>query len=228
MKFLKIFILLIATAGYIQAQNCKAYIPYEEGTKLEITNYDKKGKVTGKVNQEVTKVESSGNSTNFSMHQVITDEKGEESVETDMTFRCIDNVFYIDMNAFVNDQQMEAYENMDMEIEMDEIDIPANLKPGQRLKDGKITMKVISDSPISMNFTVSVVNRKVEAEEKVTTSAGTFDCIKISQDIVTKTGFSITINSVEWYAEGIGAVKSETYRKGKLMGSSELTKIEKP
>jgi hypothetical protein len=34
-------------------------------------------------------------------------------------------------------------------------------------------------------------------------------------------------NSKEWYAENVGMVRSETYNKrGKLMGYSELTKME--
>ncbi len=228
MKLLKTAILFIATTSFIQAQNCKAYIPYEEGTKLEMTNYDKKGKVTGKVNQEITKVESVGNATSFTMHQVFTDEKGENTTETDMTFKCEDNVFYIDMNSFISGEQMAAYEDMDMEIEMNEIDIPTNLTPGQKLKDGKITMKLVTDSPIAMNFTVDVLNRKVEKFETITTPAGKFECVKLTQDINSKFGFSITINSIEWYAEGVGAVKTETYRKGKLVGTTELTKMEKP
>jgi hypothetical protein len=35
-------------------------------------------------------------------------------------------------------------------------------------------------------------------------------------------------SSKEWYAEGVGLVKSEIYnKKGKLMGYSELTSFEK-
>lgn len=49
-------------------------------------------------------------------------------------------------------------------------------------------------------------------EEKVSTTAGKFDCIKISYlkrtKIVLKTE---TVRVTEWYAEGIGLVKSESY-----------------
>lgn len=228
MRLLNTLICLIAITGYLKAQDCVAYIPHEEGTKLEITSYDKKGNVTSVATQEITKVEIVGNTTTFVVHQKVTDVNGEEPIEGDLTFKCVDNVFYVDMSSFMSNEQMESFEGMDMEVEMDEIDIPSNYTPGQQLKDGKITMKLVGDSPIPMNFTVEVVNRKVEGKEKITTSAGTFDCIKISQDIISKMGFTIRMNSVEWYAEGIGAVKTETYKKDKLIGSTELTKIEKP
>jgi len=73
-----------------------------------------------------------------------------------------------------------------------------------------------------------VKNRQVGNRETLTTPAGKFDCIKIKQDVVTKTGFTVTIETVQWYAEGVGVVKSESYRKDKLIGYSELTKLEKP
>ncbi|MCG8579089.1 MAG: DUF3108 domain-containing protein [Bacteroidales bacterium] len=210
------------------AQDCKAYIPYEEGTVTEITNYDKKGKSTGVVTQTVTAVEHKGNNTTFSVHQVVGDPKSkDEIIETDITFKCIDGTFYIDMSGYLDQKQMEAYEGMEVKLSMDEINIPSSYKVGEQLKDGYIRME-ITGGPMPINMTVSVENRKILAEEKVTTPAGTFDCVKISQDVVTKAFVSMTISSVEWYAEGVGIVKSETHRKGKLMGYSELTKFKKP
>ena len=64
-------------------------------------------------------------------------------------------------------------------------------------------------------------------EEKVSTTAGKFDCIKISYlkrtKIVLKTE---TVRVTEWYAEGIGLVKSESYNtKGEPDGKTILVKI---
>ena len=65
--------------------------------------------------------------------------------------------------------------------------------------------------------------------EKVSTTAGKFDCIKISYlkrtKIVLKTE---TVRVTEWYAEGIGLVKSESYNtKGEPDGKTILVKIVK-
>ena len=65
--------------------------------------------------------------------------------------------------------------------------------------------------------------------ETVSTTAGKFDCIKISYlkrtKIVLKT---TTLRITEWYAKGIGLVKSEAYdTKGKSYGKTLLTKIVK-
>lgn len=228
MKLISTFILFFTTLGIMKAQECTAYIPYETGSVVEHTHYDKKGKVTGTSTQEIKNVTVNNGETFYEVHQVSTDKKGENVIENDLTFRCKDNVFYMDMNSFVNGEQMKAYEDMEMEISMDEIDMPAKLTPGQILKDGMITMKFVTDTPMPFSFSVEVKNRKVEGLEKITTPAGTFDCVKLSQDIVTKTGFAITMQSVDYYAENLGAVRTETYRKGKLMGYTEITKVTKP
>lgn len=228
MKLLIISTLLLAQVSFTYAQNCRAYIPYDKGTKTELTNYNKKGKVEGIISQEITEVEHTGDNSIFSMHQKVIDPKSNDvTFENDMTFRCEGGTFYIDMNGYLDQKQMEAYSDMEVKLSMDEMDIPSSYTAGQKLKDGKIEMEVIG-GPMPIRMLVSIINRKVEGEEQLTTPAGTFDCVKISQDIVTKSIITMTISSVEWYAEGVGVVRSETLRKGKLTGYSELTKFIKP
>ncbi len=228
MKYIIITIALLWHVTALKAQECRAYIPYEEGTMTELTHYDKKGRVTGLVKQQVKAVEHNGNASSFTVHQIFeTPGSKEEPVESEVTFKCVDGVFYLDMSGYLNQEQMDAYKDMEVKLTMDEIDIPSSYKVGQTLKDGSIRMEV-TGAPIPINITVSVVNRKVEAEEQVKTPAGTFDCVKISQDVVTKSIMNMTVSSVEWYAEGVGVVRTETLRKGKLMGYSELTSFEKP
>lgn len=228
MKYIIICLALIWQVNLIKSQECRAYIPYEEGTKSELTQYDKKGKITGVMKQEVKTVEHKGNTSLFTVHQLYENPDSKEApVETDITFKCIDGVFYIDMNGYMDQKQLEAYKDMEVTLTMDEINIPSSCEVGQTLKDGNIRMEV-TNGPMPITMTVSVVNRKVEAKESLKTPAGTFDCVKISQDVVTKSIISMTINSVEWYAEGVGVVKTETYRKDKLIGYSELTSFKKP
>ena len=39
--------------------------------------------------------------------------------------------------------------------------------------------------------------------------------------------FSVRMEAAEWIADGVGTVKSETYSKGKTMGYTLLTHMEK-
>jgi hypothetical protein len=69
----------------------------------------------------------------------------------------------------------------------------------------------------------------VDAIEDVTTPAGTFNCVKISYDIETKTFMTMRASGIEWYAKDVGVVRSESYNgKGKLTGYSVLNDIKLP
>lgn len=63
-------------------------------------------------------------------------------------------------------------------------------------------------------------------EEQISTTAGKFHCIKISYLKRTKILLKTTNQRVtEWYAEGTGLVKSETYNmEGELEGKTLLVK----
>ncbi len=61
--------------------------------------------------------------------------------------------------------------------------------------------------------------------ESKTVPAGTFDCIVVDQTLKMKTILEMTMTSKDWFADGIGMVRSESYRKGKLDSYSELTML---
>lgn len=228
MKKIGLITLIILFSYNVKAQDCKAYIPYEKGTTTELTNYDKKGKALSVTSQQLTNVVEEGSATTFTLHQIFEDlDKDNDRIETDVTYKCIDGDFFIDMGGYFDQSQMEAYKDMEVKVSMDEIDIPSSYKVGQKLKDGSVKMEVIG-APMPINMTVNIINRLVAAEEERTTPAGSFRCVKITQDIETKAFMKMTLSSIEWHAEGVGLVRSETYKKGKLIAYSELTKIDKP
>jgi len=85
------------------------------------------------------------------------------------------------------------------------------------LKMGFINMKVSAD----------VTNRKVEAIEDVSVKAGTFKGYKFTSDVNSSAlGIKIKAKNIEWYAKGIGTVKTETYDKnGSLQSHTELVEL---
>ncbi|MBE0641630.1 MAG: hypothetical protein IH599_06305 [Bacteroidales bacterium] len=122
-----------------------------------------------------------------------------------------------------------SLEGMEMEVSGDELEIPEKLSVGQTLDDGEIVIKVMNQGMAMMNMAVKVFNRKVEAKEKITTPAGSFDCYKLSYDVESKVMLKISSKGEEWIAEGIGVVKTATYSKaGKLTGYSLITAITRP
>ena len=74
---------------------------------------------------------------------------------------------------------------------------------------------------------IDVTDRKVEALEKITTPAGTFDCMKITSVCFTKMLIKSETEMTDWYAPNVGLVRSETYQRGKLLTFSELTDLKR-
>lgn len=223
-----ITVILFAGINGLKAQECAVYLPEQEGTELEFYNYDKKDKLTGITKTKVTSVETKGDTTYYNIHQKLLDENKQVIHQTDMQFKCSGGKFYVDMNSLIGNQQTEAYQDMDMDIEVEEMFIPANLESGQTLDEGSITINIKAGPTVITNKT-KITNRNVMAIEDITTPAGTFNAAKISSTIETKAGF-VTVKSktIDWYVEGVGVVRTETYdKKDKLTGYTVLNSISK-
>ena len=208
------------------AQECTYFYPMEEGTLIELRHYNKKAKVSGTTRQEIIDKKTSGGSVSITIKSTFFDEKGEELMTSNLTMECKDGVFTFDMDQFLNDEMLSGLGDIEFTIEGDNLEFPAKMKPGDQLKEG--TIKLIVPDMAMMNMTTKVYNRKVEAIEKVTTEAGTFDCFKITYDVYVDGMIDFNTKGTEWIANDVGAVRTETYdKKGKLTGYTELIKIEK-
>lgn len=216
---------------FLNAQDsCSKYYTMKEGTSFEYTNYDKKGKVDGITNYTVSSSAAIGQATKATLDLKISDKKGKELFTTSYSFTCEDNMVKIDYKSLFPAQMMEQY--LDGDIEMDitgtDIELPNDLVVGKDLADANVTIN-LNMGGIKIETKVDQTNRKVLKEESITTSAGTFNCIVITETTKTKTmGAKIELNSKLWLAEGVGMIKQESYKKnGNLMNTTELTKFSK-
>jgi hypothetical protein len=215
--------------GFVAAQaDCIAYLPAAAGTEWELTHYNKKGKETGKIVYKLTDKSVTDAGTTYTVESTAFDKKGQETFTNTFEAYCREGKFFFDMTYQLNGEMMQSYQNMEMEMDASDFVLPTMDTPaGTELADGTLRVKVSGNSPIGMNMTVSIENRKVAGTESITTPAGTFDALKISQDVNTKMIVNISVSTVEWYVAGVGMVRSETYNKsGKLQGYSELTRFE--
>ncbi|WP_430468286.1 hypothetical protein [Winogradskyella ouciana] len=229
MKTLTSILLLFIVCNTSFAQtDCKPYVPTEQGTKWELTNYNAKGKITGTVNYELVDKIVDGNEVTFKIKTTTFDKKGKQIFESEYEAKCIDGVFDLDMAVKMDGSQMSQYDGMDVEVDASKFEIPEmDASPGTELEDGTLNVSIGSSGAIGFKMTIEITDRKVEKRETLTTEAGEFDCIVISQNISTKMIVKVRASSKEWYSEGIGLVRSESYnKKGKLMGYSVLTKME--
>ena len=205
----------------VNAQDCDGYFPYKEGTTFEITQYDKKDKVTGRIVYKVTDVDASSQTATYEFEMF--DKKDESIMTSSFSAECTGEGIIVDANYMVNPEMIGNYQNMEMTITGDNLEIPNNLSVGQTLPDAAVYVAV-DMSPIKMNLTSQIQNRKVTAKESVTTPAGTFDCHVLEYETETKVGIKVTTTNKQWLAPKVGVIKDESYNKsGKLMGYSLLT-----
>lgn len=220
-----IFVFFISNAF---SQECVIYFPMEEGMEVEMTNYDKKNKISGTYTQKIEKKEITGDNLNLTILQKVYDDKGEFVHEGTFGMHCEEGVFYLDMSSYLDEKMMEAYEGMELQVETTDMMIPSKLVIGESLPDANVIASVSNQGIKMMTITIDITDRKVVAEEDLTTPAGTFKCFKMTYQISTKMGIRVQGDVSQWLNKDVGVVKTESYsNKGKLQGITLLTGLKK-
>lgn len=226
-SFLLIPAMLLSVSTVI-AQDCEIYKDYKEGTSTKMVHYDKKDKVTGYTISTVKEKKEIPGGVSLLFHQAYDDTK-EVIFETEFDVRCENGNVKVDMNKMLDPTTMTGYEDMELDVTADDLTIPSNASPGDKLDDGSVSVTVNTGSPVKVTITVTLSNRKVESREKVETPAGNFDCLKITYDMLTEVGFiKMRSSAAEYYSRNHGVVRSESFNKnGKLTGYSLVEEISK-
>jgi hypothetical protein len=212
----------------LQAQECMG-VSLKEGSGYEMITYDNKDKENGRMIYRVKDVSKDGATTVVKMDMEAFDKKGKPTMTSTYTLRCNGNEMRVDAAAMLGEEQRRSFESFDMKFTSTDIVYPSNLSVGQTLPDGALHGEGAA-GPMNVITDMTMTNRKVVGQETLTVPAGTFDTYKITSDMSVKTktvmnmGFefetvSYRANDVLW------DVKSETYRKGKLIGKTVLSKV---
>jgi hypothetical protein len=223
MKKISLVVAFIAAYGLSIAQDCGVYHPTSVGKTLTYTYYKKEGKPESTSTMTITAVDKTAGGIKIGVAGTVKEAKGKEVMSYAYDAWCDGDNFFIDMKSMIGSLAIKDMSNY--KVESKHLKFPKILVAGQKLEDASISLTI--EGPVSTGVTSNITNRTVVAFEKRTTSAGTFDCVKISADIDSKVMFIKTSGkSVEWYAEGVGMVRSESYDKnGKLIGFNELTAL---
>lgn len=211
-------------------QGCDSYYPLNKGIVYELTYYDKKDKVNTIVKNKIVESKNIDNGVEATCKMIFTDQKGNSSIEMTYKAKCQDDKYYLNLESMFSQltSQYKA-QGMDISIENGIAIIPNNLAVGDKLEDIAMSMKM-SSNVFNTNVVVTILDRNVVGEETKTTPAGTFDCMILSQNTITKMGDIMTVktSSKEWISKGVGIVRSENYnKKGELEGYTLLTKFSK-
>jgi hypothetical protein len=223
---LSLVLLMISTATF--AQNCMG-VEFKVGSGFEMANFDGKGKPTGKMVYRIVEVASQGGKTLITIDLESYNTKGKSEMKNTYSMTCDGNILTLDASSLVSAEQLKSFKDMDMKFTFDNIEYPTKLSAGQKLKDASVKGEGKS-GPLAITFKMLIHNRQVTGQEKITTPAGSFDAYKITSDMLMETlmgmNMKFQMNTISYRAPGvIWDVKTETFRNGKLIGSSELTKI---
>lgn len=193
-----------------------AQTPYccvTKGTVLNYTDYDGNGKQTGTTKEtfkEVTMISDQ----NYDIVMETTVNAGGNVVTMETAMEVRNGSAMISMGGGSIDVTAT-----DPEL----LRIPNKLAVGYKLPLGDMYVDLGG-----LRVKNTITENEVVDREEITTPAGTFKCYVIQQ---TSSGRVLGMKSEttikNWYARGIGAVKTESYSKGKLVSSSVLTSIEK-
>ena len=113
------------------------------------------------------------------------------------------------------------FPKMEIKADFSPTTLPSELIPGEKLPDASAQISIKGKI-----FSLNVNERKVLREETVTTPAGTFDCIVVTEHKTEKFSmYNRDTVSYTWYARGVGMVRHDTYKKGKLQTSETLVSI---
>lgn len=223
----KLLFTLISVAFGITSwgQGCEGFYPLKTGAVIEMQTYSAKEKLTGTNRQTVLEASETADGMVIKVKSEQFDEKGKPVFEQELQMRCKDNVFYMDMESFLDPNAMNSMKDMEVTVDASDLAFPSHMEVGQTLPDGRVSMKV-SGAMAMLNMTVNIINRKVEAFESISVPAGTFDCYKITFDTDVKSIVNVTTTTAEWVSKNVGMVRSESYdKKGKLTGYTVLSKF---
>jgi len=226
MKKLLIITVIILSVLVLKAQ--QSFFPTKEGTVLIYKSFDKKEKVTGVVKYTIKHVNINGSDMDITYQCESIDAKDKPVFKEEITIHQKGDKLYLDMSNFINKAafQQDGEIPANIEVTGNNMEIPMNPTPGEILPDANIAM-ALKMGFINMKVSADITNRKVEAIEDIAVKGGNFKCYKFSSDVSSVAmGIKVKAKSMEWYAKGIGTVKTESYDKnGNLQGRTELIEV---
>ncbi len=224
-------VLLLTCSNMIIAQDCKKYYYMMNNAEIQMTLYDKKDAISGIQTWKITNVTKSSNGYSSTAAFDFTNGKGEEITKGNGTYKCEDGKLMADVHMFLPQEEMQKTSMGNAKLNNVYVEYPSVLSEGMQLPDAVFDMDV-NTSGIPSTAHYEMKNRKVVGKEKVSSDAGSWDAFKITYDTEIKIkmigiGIPMKMQTTEWFVPDFGVVKSETYKKGKKLGSSLLTKFKK-
>ncbi len=209
----------------VNAQQCGSFYLLQQNKTITFAAYNKKGNANGKIIYKISAQVVKGNSITATVQTNLLNKEGKSVNKGTSNVKCTAGMLMMDMNLFLPQQQTEQFNKPQAKVKNAFLEYPPGIKPGSTLKDGAFTME-IDNNGLKQTLKMQLFNRRATGEEKITTSAGSWDCIIIHYEVKLniQTGpIAIPLNfeATEWYAPGFGIVKTESEA-----GATEIVAIQ--
>jgi len=204
-----LFAAMLIVTSFAFGQNCKSFYYLQNNKTIEMTFFNKKNEPDGKQVFTVSDVKTAAGTTTGHISSELFDKKGKSIAKGESMIKCNGGVFMVDLKMNLPQQSQSATGKLENAY----IEYPASMIVGDVLKDGTMDLETDKDG-MKQSTKIEITNRKVEGKESITTTAGTWECFKITykSKITTKVmsiGIPIKMDVIEWYAPGFGVVKTE-------------------
>lgn len=200
--------------AWSQSNDCTPFYEFREGLSWEMGVFDKKDKLVNKLDYLIYKVDLNNVPQTAWVSAKVFDDDDEMQYELDFKVSCSDGVFTVDLSNTLNPSVTQSFREMEMEVSGSPLTIPASLEKGQKLEDAMTNIKVMSAGIQIMSSDITMRDRVVTGRETITVPAGSYECFVINSTQSIKAGFiNKDYRIVEYYHEGIGLIRSETYNK---------------
>ena len=220
------FLLLLFLQVSIMAQNCDYMRKYKKGTIFQFSSFDKKGKLTSGDESSVV-IDKIPTTSGWEL-QIGTqgkDKEGKPFQRVLLRTKCENGVYVMDMKE--NVQLPIDSTNMTSTTLTGDAFKYVDVAVGNSQPDAYLEYATKIYGANFMKVKMKSFNRKVVAIENVTTSAGTFECFKITFDWEVKVLATQKGTTIEYWSKDYGIVKTTRYNsKGKEEGRYELTKFQ--
>lgn len=210
---------------------CNKLYLFKKNAKVTNVTYNAAGKEIDNSVSEI--VEVTNTATGATSKIKIISSKAKTPV-IEANYRCDGNQVYFDVkNMFA------SLNNKNAKVSDAEISFPLTYQIGQKLEDAGFTMTLNE----KMQMQTKIINREVKALEKITTSAGSWNCYKVTADVEMKmkmlNGSEEMNKSMEsvmasmpkttysfWVAPDFGIVQILMFSGGKMQIRTVVTKVE--
>lgn len=207
-------------------RGCSSFFWFKQGSSFSYDVKDGSGKSIATTTTTIDKVREEGGSMYADYTTTFADGK-----KVNASYRCEGEKLYMNMKSLMSSMKMEQA-GVEMEVSDAYISFPWNMKTGDKLDDAVFEIKSKRNGQEFMNMKMVTTDRTVAGIEKITTPAGSWDCLVINENITstaTMMGKEISkqsMKSVQYFAPDAGLVKFETRdASGKISTQSELTML---